>query len=87
MRAPLGSFMDNDDRARLALYMGGEGVDEAARMSECDKDACDGGVYLCAYCEAREILTIAAWEESWWACRGCGGAVDRPNASCGCAMA
>lgn len=59
MNAPLGLFMDNDDRARLALYMGADRVDEAARMSECDKNACDGGVYLCAYCEARTMLNDA----------------------------
>ena len=87
MSAALGLFMDREDRERLARYMGAERVKEAARMSACDPDACDGGAYPCAYCEAREMLTIASWEDSSWACRGCGGAVDRPNASCGCPMA
>ena len=87
MSAALGLFMDREDRERLALYMGAERVEESASMSACDPDACDGGAYPCAYCEARELLLIADYDDAPWACRGCGGAVDRPNASCGCAMA
>ena len=63
MSAALGLFMDREDRARLALYMGAERVKESARMTACDPDACDGGAYPCAYCEARELLIIADWED------------------------
>lgn len=63
MSAALGLFMDREDRARLALYMGAERVKESARMTACDPDSCDGGAYPCAYCEARTLLIMADWED------------------------
>ena len=43
-------------RDRLSRLHDQETITRALSMKECDKDACDGGSYLCAFCDTEETL-------------------------------